>query len=47
MENINEKLSQKVDKSTRINNYELTSDITLKKSDINLSLVDNIFISKL
>jgi hypothetical protein len=41
MENINEKLSQKVDKSTRINNYELTSDITLKKSDINLSLVDN------
>ena len=41
MESIFEKLSQKVDKSTRINNYELTSDITLQKSDINLSLVDN------
>ena len=37
MESIFEKLSQKVDKSTRINNYELTSDITLQKSDINLS----------
>jgi hypothetical protein len=41
MEYIYEKLLKKVDNTTRINDYELKNNITLKKSDINLSIVEN------